>query len=450
MKIKRYLIGLSSFMLLSIFLFVVNLYSAALPIAVPEQVGMSSERLSRLDALLDRMIETDAAKGVVVGVARHGKMVYLKARGEMDDGKAMQTDTIFRICSMSKFVTSVALMMLYEEGLFNLNDPVSNYIPEFKETKVLVKDTSAAQGYKLVPPKRAMTIRHLLAHTSGISYAFWGRPIFAEMYIEAGVSDGLAETDATLAENVKKLAKCPLLFHPGDDYEYGLNTDVIGYLVEILSGMHLDKFFEQRIFNPLGMKDTYFFLPADKISRLAAIYEDDGTGHLRKLTDKVTRPGIIDPNFNTNVYDPTYSYQGPRRYFSGGAGLNSTVEDYVRFCQMILNGGELNGIRLLSPLTIELMMRDHGGNTKPWIIEDGWHTAMGGFTLEDRDQVGHIMANGTFTWEGFYRTKFEIDFKNNLIYMLFTQRSPLLPHLIALPDEFNKLRVLTHAAVVDD
>lgn len=201
---------------LCLLLSISNAFSQGLESTKPEDVGMSSVRLSRIDKLLKAIVDKNTAKGAVAAVARHGKLVYLKATGDMDEGKPMQEDTIFRICSQTKLVTSVAVMILYEEGQFNLNEPISKYIPEFKDTMVLIEDSSASKGYNLVPPKREITIRDLLAHTSGISYAFWGRPYIAEWYLNAGVSDGLSETDGTIADNIKKLAKCPLLFHPGE------------------------------------------------------------------------------------------------------------------------------------------------------------------------------------------------------------------------------------------
>jgi CubicO group peptidase (beta-lactamase class C family) len=193
------------------------------------------------------------------------------------------------------------------------------------------------------------------------------------------------------------------------------------------------------------MEDTYFFLPEDKISRLTAIYEYDENGALIKLNKKVTGPGFLNPKINSNVFDPTYPYRGPRSCFFGGAGLSSTALDYMRFCQMILNKGILNGVRLLSPLTVDLMTRNHAGDYDIWLVGKGWHVGFGGVTLHDRDQNGYIMPNGTFNWGDYYSTNFEIDFKNDMIYMLFTQRSPYQNYQAG---EFDKLRVLTHAAIV--
>jgi CubicO group peptidase (beta-lactamase class C family) len=318
MKAKAYLFSL---VLITAAFCTVPGNGAGLQLTRPEDVGISSLRLARIDNLLQGMVDGKTSKGAVAAVARHGKLVYLKAFGEQDDGKPMREDTIFRICSQTKLVTSVAVMMLYEEGLFTLNEPIAKYIPEFKDTPVLIADSLAMKGYRLVPPKRGITIRDLLAHTSGISYAFWGRPFIAEWYLKAGVSDGLSETPGSIADNIRKLAQCPLLFHPGDAYEYGLNTDVLGYFVEVVSGMTLAQFFQERILNPLGMQDTHFFLPEAKISRLAAVYESDGRGGLRKLVSKVTGPGLANPEVKSNVFDPFYPYRGSRTCFSGAVSV---------------------------------------------------------------------------------------------------------------------------------
>jgi CubicO group peptidase (beta-lactamase class C family) len=338
-------------------------------------------------------------------------------------------------------------MMLFEEGLFTLNEPVSRYIPEFRKTMVLIEDSTYNKGYRLVPPRREITIRDLLSHTSGISYAFSGRPFIAEWYIKEGVSDCLSETEGTIADNIKKLAKCPLLFHPGEGYEYGLNTDVLGYLVEIVSGIPLDSFFLERIFEPIGMKDTYFFLPEDKVSRLVAIYDYDKDGNLIKLEDRVEGPAFDNPSVNTNIYDPTYPYQGPRSCFSGGAGLSSTAMDYMRLCQMILNGGFLDGVRLLGPNTVEFMMRNHAGAHGTNALGQGIHMGFGGSTVNNPDPSGSILPVGTFAWGGYYATSFDIDFKNDMIYVFFTQRSP---YGSFHGQEFAKLRVMVHAAIIEE
>jgi len=436
-----------STLLIGIVIFVSCKYNETFEPTIPESVGMSSDCLFNINKLLQDIVDKKTAKGAVAAIARHGKLVYLKAIGEMDDGKPMQENTIFRICSQTKLVTSIAVMMLFEEGHFTLNEPISKYIPEFKETMVLELDSTSTEGYRLVPPKREITIRDLLAHTSGISYAFWGRPIIAEWYIKAGVSDGLSETEGTIADNIKKLAKCPLLFHPGEGFEYGLNTDVLGYFVEIVSGIPLDKFFRERIFEPLEMHDTYFFLPEDKISRLAAIYGYDTLGNLVKLNEKIKGPAFGNPYVSTNIFDPTYPYKGPRSCFSGGGGLSSTAMDYMRLCQMMLNKGTLNGVRLLSVSTVEFMMRNHAGEYPNYLTGEGFHMGFGGVTINNPDPTGSILPVGTFGWGGYYATSFDIDFKNEMIYVLMTQRSPYQDFH---NQEFEKLRILAHVAIIEE
>lgn len=420
-----------------------SVYAKDLTTAEPEEVGMCSERLSRIGNMLQTSIDKQRIKGVVALVARHNKVVYFEAFGDMDEGKRMQKDAIFRICSMTKPITAVAVMMLWEKGLFLLSDPISRYIPEFKDTKVLVKDNSD-KGYKLVPPKREITIRDLLAHTSGITYGFWGQPYLAQIYLDNGVPGGGSIAEGTIAEGVKKLAKCPLLFHPGEGWEYGLNNDVLGYFVEVMSGITFDKFLEEEIFRPLKMKDTFFFLPEEKVSRLAAVYEPTPEGNISKLTEKRVRPAFLSKT-ESLIYDPFYSYKGPKTYFSGGGGLNSTASDYMRFCQMMLNGGELDGVRLLSPTTVDLMTRNHIGEHNMWWVGNGIKYGLGFGVVQDRDATGSILPNGTFFWGGFYFTRFYIDPKHDLVAMYFIQMHPYLQ----LEDIGMKFYVLTQQAIVN-
>ncbi len=304
----------------------------------PESVGLSTERLERMAAAVDQSIKDQQIAGAVTMVVRHGKVAWLKPQGMLDReaGKAMPADAMFRICSMSKPITSVAVMMLYEEGKFSLEDPISKYLPEFKNPKVLAKTASGATY--TVPASREITIRDLLRHTSGLTYN-WNADL-GKMYDDANVSAGLFEYDGTIADNVKRLATQPLLFNPGERWEYSLGVDVLGRLVEVVSGMPLDEFFRTRIFVPLGMKDTYFYVPQDKASRLATAYGifDD---KLTRFPDKPVTEGFL-------TYDASYPVAGPKKLFSGGGGLVSTAEDYARFCQMMLDNGTANGKRLLS------------------------------------------------------------------------------------------------------
>jgi len=389
---------------------------ASLATASPEAVGLSSERLERIGNAIQKSVDDGRIAGGVSLVARNGQVAYFKAVGMADrEGKKpMRADSIFRICSMSKPITSVAVMMLYEEGRFTLNEPVSDFIPEFKDVKVLEppypQDKTSPPG-ATVAAKRPITIRHLLTHTSGLTY-HWNDRV-GRAYVEAGIGAGLLQQEGTIGDGVKKLARIPLLFQPGDAWEYSLADDVLGHLVEVVSGMPLDEFFRQRIFQPLGMKDTAFFLPDEKVPRLATAYTyypDKGLQPI--LEEQVVKEGQFS-------YSADYPYRGPRTYFSGGGGLCSTAEDYYRFCQMMLNGGELNGVRLLSRKSVELMSENH---TQGKLQEMGYGLGFG-VTSEPRflTELGSV---GSYYWGGFYYTSFVIDPKERLIAIFMGQLHP--------------------------
>jgi CubicO group peptidase (beta-lactamase class C family) len=440
-------ISFRSLMALMVFILLVapSIYAKNTATGVSKSEGISSERLARIDAHLTRTVSQQRVKGMVAMIARNGKVVYHKAFGEMDEGKPMQKDAIFRICSMSKPITAVAVMMLYERGLIELNDPIYKFIPEFKDVQVLVKDKAEEKGYKLEPAKRPITIRHLLSHTSGLTYGFWGQPLVSNFYVENKVSDGLSITEGTIAEGVKRLAKCPLLFHPGEGWEYGLSFDVLGYLVEVVSGMPFDRFLQENLFKPLKMKDTFFFVPDEKVPRLAAVYEPKPEGGLAKLERKVVSKGALSATEGL-IYDPFYSYQGPKTYFSGGAGLNSTTNDYLRFCQMMLNGGVLDGARILSPTTIELMIGNHMGTLKSWVpayADEGIRYGLGFMVLIDRYPAALPLPNGSHYWGGFYHTKFYIDPQHKVIGLYFSQIFPTGQ----VEDVTRKYNVLTQQAI---
>jgi CubicO group peptidase (beta-lactamase class C family) len=388
-----------------------------LPTAAPDKVGMCAGRLDRIDTFIEGAVDEDRLAGAVTMVGRRGRVVHLKAFGMMDreSGKPMRTDTIFRIASMTKPVTSVAVMMLYEEGKLLLDDPVAKYIPEFGKPRVLVLDPSGngdPAKRRTVPARQAITVRHLLSHTSGLSYQ-WNEHL-GQAYKDAGVTHGLLQDDGTLAEKMKRLATVPLLNHPGEAYEYGLSIDVLGYLVEVVSGKTLDEFFRERIFDPLRMKDTYFFPPKEKLGRLAAVYERSEDGQLKKVSEEP----IVDGSF---VYSIDYPYNGPRRYFSGGGGLCSTAPDYMRFCQMLLNGGELDGARILSRKTVELMTTNHIGELSAWQQQK---FGLGFFILTDPGQSNLNASPGSYGWGGFFTTRFLIDPKEQLIAISMTQLRP--------------------------
>ena len=389
---------------------------ASLATASPEAVGLSSERLERISDAIQKSVNDGRIAGGVSLVARNGQVAYFKAVGMADREakKPMRTDSIFRICSMSKPITSVAVMMLYEEGRFTLNEPVSDFIPEFKDLKVLdppyPQDKTSPPG-ATVAAKRPITIRHLLTHTSGLTY-HWNDRV-GRAYVEAGIGAGLLQQEGTIGDGVKKLARIPLLFQPGDAWEYSLADDVLGYLVEVVSGMPLAEFFRQRIFQPLGMKDTAFFLPDEKVPRLATAYTYYPEKGLQPILEK---QAVKEGQFS---YSADYPYRGPRTYFSGGGGLCSTAEDYYRFCQMMLNGGELNGVRLLSRKSVELMSQNH---IQGKLQEMGYGLGFG-VTSEPRflTELGSV---GSYYWGGFYYTSFVIDPKERLIAIFMGQLHP--------------------------
>ena len=326
----------------------------------------------------------------------------------------MQTDQIFRICSMTKPITSVAVMMLYEEGRFLLNEPVANFIPEFKEMKVLdppfTQDQTSPPG-NLVQAKRPITIRHLLTHTSGLTYHWNAR--LGKQYREAGMGHGILHQEGTIGDAVKRIARLPLLFQPGDTFEYSVADDVLGYFVEVVSGMPLDKFLQERLFKPLGMKDTGFFLPSEKVSRLASAYTYYAEKGLQPFRDQQT---IEEGSF---VYSADYPHHGPRTYFSGGGGLCSTTEDYYRFCQMMLNGGKWGDTRILSRKSVELISQNH--------IQGKSETLGYGLGFGVNSEARHLTELGSmnaYYWGGFFYTSFVIDPKEDMIAVFMGQLHP--------------------------
>ncbi len=400
-----------------------------LPYVSPENVGMSLERLRRISPVMEQYVEQNRIAGAVTLIARHGKTVYLNKFGMMDieADKSMRTDAIFRIASMSKPITCTAIMILLEEGHFLLSDPISKFIPEFRNPQVL-ESSSTDDSFTLVSAKREITIKHLLNHTSGITY---GSGSHGEFYRKAGISSGLFRTKGTIGEMVKKLAGLPLNHHPGDGWSDGLSQDVLGYLIEVVSGMPLDKFLQKRIFEPLGMKDTFFYIPEDKQERLTSLYSLKNNSVLEKQPG-----GAVEAGF-----------PGERTYFSGGGGLCSTISDYVRFSQMLLNRGELDGVRILSRKTVELMTTDSTGGIK--ILQDtddtrATHGDSYGLGLGIRTEPGDIESQGTFGWGGAFYTLFWIDPKEDLIGIFMTQLQSGVDKSL-----HRKFRILAYQAIVD-
>ncbi|MGY6744548.1 MAG: serine hydrolase domain-containing protein [Cecembia sp.] len=376
--------------------------------ATPQSVGIAPERLKKLDAMLEEAIQNDEIPGLVALVARNGKIVYHAAKGKADaaDGKAMSKEAIFRIASQTKAITSTAVMMLWEEGKFRLDDPISKWIPEFKNPQVLQNFRYADSSFTARPANKEITIRHLLTHTSGLGYGVIdGDERMKMIYQKAGIVDLYTTENISIGENIRKLATLPLHHNPGEKYTYSEGLDVLGYFIEIVSGMPFDQFLRTRLFDPLGMNDTWFYLPDAKASRLVKVQ--------RKVDGKWE-------NFPVTFYDPQYPITGAKRFFSGGAGLSSTAKDYATFLQMYLNWGELNGVRILSRKTIETMMKNQVGDL--WSGAKHYGLAFGVVTAQGVAEGG-IGSEGTFDWGGYFNTQYFADPQEKVIGILMKQTS---------------------------
>jgi CubicO group peptidase (beta-lactamase class C family) len=402
------------------------------PPAAPAH-GLSVERLARIDRVVQACVEVQCLPGVVVHIQRRGETAYFKSFGfsDVESRTPMRNDTLFRLASMSKAITTVAALILYEEGHFLLNDPVWRYIPEFKGATVLA-DAPAGGAATAVPAKRAVTIRHLLTHTSGIAYGFLdkrARPVYAQ----AGIPDAFTSEPIAIGETMRKLAALPLLHEPGERFMYGLNTDMLGYLVEVVSGMPLDRFFAERIFTPLGMPDTHFYLPEGKAPRLATLYAERG-GRLTRWDD-----GPRDELAGTTT--SMYPVEGARTYFSGGAGLTGTAADYARLLQMLQNGGTLDGTRLLSRKTVELMTMHGIGDLT---YAPGYDMGFGFSILADPGRVGEIGSAGTFGWSGAFNTWYWVDPVEQMTILFLSQVRPT-----TRGDVHRRVRTVAYQAIVD-
>ena len=382
--------------------------SPPLSIASPESVGMSAERLARIDAVCEQAISDGDIPGAVVLVARKGKIVHHKAFGTADgEGKEpLRTDHIFRIASQTKAITATAVLMLWEEGHFRLDDPISRWIPEFKNPKVLKKFRYSDTTYTAVPAEREITIRHLLTHTSGIGYGIIDPDeSFQLLYQKEGIREIASMTPLTTAENIKNLAKLPLHFNPGEKYLYSMGLDVLGYFIEIVSGMSFDEFLHTRLFKPLGMNDTYFYLPPEKADRLVDLQEPNGKSWKASVQE--------------GLYDPTYPIKGSRTLCSGGGGLSSTAKDYATFLQMYLNGGELNGIRFLSRTTVQAAMANQIGDL--WGNGGSHYGLAFGVVTKKGQGKGGEGSTGTFSWGGAFNTQYFADPKEEIIGIILKQ-----------------------------
>ncbi len=372
----------------------------------PEKVGFSSARLSRIDRVMQGYVDRNELAGLVTLVARRGEVVHLQHYGMMDleSAKPMETDTIFRIYSMTKPITTVALMMLFEQGLVRLTDPVTRFIPEFKTVKVWV-----GEG-KLADLEREITVHDLLRHTAGLSYGGYDETHIPvdRLYDQAD----LWPSDITNQEMVRRISELPLAYQPGQAWHYSVATDVVGYLVEVISNLSLAEFFEEKILRPLGMEDTAFFVPTGKLDRFATLYGMTGKGALEVLDTNPPGGDFVNVSL-----------------FSGGHGLVSTPADYLRFAQLLLNKGELDGVRLLGPRIVDLMTANHlHPALLPLVMGDatmpGYGFGLGFRVLMDVPQSGALGSVGLYRWGGWASTHFWIDPKEQLIGIIMLQYIP--------------------------
>jgi CubicO group peptidase (beta-lactamase class C family) len=407
-----------------------------LPAVAPEEVGLASSRLANMRAVMNRYVTEKKIPGAIGLIARRGKIAYQECFGmaDIEAGKPMRLDTIHRIYSMSKPITSVAVMMLYEEGKFQLNDSVANYLPEFAKMQVGVEEKDPQTGQpvlKTVPAKRPITIRDLLRHTSGLTYGVFGDTLVDREYRK---TKGVMDKDLTAF--VTQLARLPLLYEPGTRWNYSLSVDVLGRLVEVLSGRSFEQFLQERIFAPLDMNDTGFYVPAGKKDRLAKLYVTTKEGKLEPAAVCATWQECLDKFPNAAL-----SYLEPPTFKSGGGGLVSTAHDYLRFCQMLLNQGQYNGKRLLSRKTIQLMSSDNLGTIPE--LAPGVGFGLGFAVSKAPGAAGMMGTPGEYNWGGAAGTKFWIDPQEELIGIFMIQI------LLNPVDYGSTFRVLTYQAIAD-
>jgi CubicO group peptidase (beta-lactamase class C family) len=403
--------------------------SSAASRVAPSRVGFSAARLARIDTALQRAVDRGEIAGAVALVMRDGQTVYERAVGwaDREARRRMTTDAIFRIASQTKALTSVAIMALVEEGKLALNDPVGRFIPAFQRTTVAVR---ADTGRAIVPARRRITIRDLLTHTAGISYGT--DSLVAPLYAAKGLGPAAgygwytADKNEPICETMERLATLPFVAQPGERFVYGYNTDILGCVVERAAGMSLDEFVRTRITAPLGMKDTHFFLPPDKRARLTAVYASGADTQVTRAPD--------GPRGQGDYVD------GPRRSFSGGAGLVSTARDYARFLQMLLNGGALDGARILAPKTVALMTINQTDTLFSW---GGERFGLGFSVLERPGASGRVESVGTFGWAGAYGSTYRVDPKERMVLVFMIQQLPNRSDLAA------KFPMLVYQALVE-
>ena len=417
-----------SSLLILLFTYSLSLCSQELEIASAEEVGVSSDRINRLTNVMQEYVDQDKISGAVTLVARKNKIIYYNAVGKSDleNDRMMKKDAIFRIASQTKAIVSVGIMILQEEGKLLISDPLSKFIPEFKESTVAVSSDDG--NYSIVKSKREITLRDLLTHTAGIGY---GQGIASDLWAEAEIQGWyFANRDEPIIETVKRMANLPNDAHPGEQFVYGYNTDILGAVIEIVSGESLTSFLQTRILNPLKMIDTHFYLPKAKEDRLATVYSSTKDG-IKRAPDK-----------GTMVSQGAY-VNGPRKSYSGGAGFLSTAKDYAHFLQMMLNRGTFDGNRILSRKSIELMTTDHLGSVS-FLWSEGTGFGLGFSIVTDIGIRGQMGSLGEYGWGGAYHTSYWVDPNEELIVVYFTQLIPAQNI-----DDHGKLRTQVYQAIID-
>jgi CubicO group peptidase (beta-lactamase class C family) len=417
----------TSAVFLILFVFSLSLSAQHLKPVSPSKVGMSAERLQRLTDVFSGYVNDGKLAGAVALVVRHGKVAYLKSVGfrDIEAKSPMTDDAIFRIASQSKALISTGIMILQEEGKLLISDPVGKYIPQFDSTTVAVPKEGG--GYAVVKAKRKIAIRDLLTHTAGIGYG--GGPA-AEKWKEAGITGWyFADRDEPVAATVERMAALPMDAQPGEKFVYGYNTDILGVVIERASGKPLDVFMSEKVFKPLGMNDTYFYLPKEKAQRFATVYSANKNGPVTRAPE----PGAM---VGQGMY-----VDGPRKSFSGGAGILSTARDYATFLTMILNKGMHNGTRILSRKSVELMTVDHLQNIP---YGDGAGFGLGFEVTDGLGARGRLGSEGEFGWGGAYHSTYWVDPKEDLVVVYFTQLIPA-----GTIDDHGKLRALVYQAIID-
>jgi CubicO group peptidase (beta-lactamase class C family) len=402
------------------------------PVFPGQKTGFDAQRLARIDKLFQQYVDSQWIAGATAIVAKGGKIVYHKAFGysNVATKSPMKVESIFRIASQTKAITSVGVMILLEEGKLLLDDPISRYLPDFAKPVVLDKFQAADTSYTTLPAKSEITIRHLLTHTSGLGYAQIGSAEMNAIYAKADITAGIGVAPGRLlATDMKKLARLPLMHHPGEKYTYGLNTDVLGYLIEVVSGQSLDRFFKERIFDPLGMRDTWFYLPPEKQSRLVTLHTENDQKKVIPAGEAIQRNGAWLSDYP--------KLKGT--YFSGGAGLSSTAYDYAIFMEMLRNGGIYNGRRILSKNSVDMMTQNQIGD-----IDRGPYEKFGlGFGIITEAGSGKLgLSAGSYLWGGAFSSTYWIDPAEQLIGQVFINQMP-----ITKSDIHDKFKILLYSAL---